>query len=470
MCVYAINDPITTAAQLSSIYNIVALKFEGIFQYGALFIFFFLIILALSKIGSKTIRVANISEYSFISWSSMLFASGMGATILYWSPIEWSAYYNTPPFGLEIGSDEAIKVINTYTSFHWGFSGWAIYALPAVAFAIASTRNSSTPLTFGSILIKDTFPFSRILKSILDMFFIFGILAGAGVGLGLSFPLIAEIIASLLGISSSLVLEMIILLICLCIITTSAYLGITKGIKRLSNINIGLLGFLLLFVFIVGPTSYILSNSLEVLVTYTQKFIAMSTYVGNQFVQDWTVFYWAWWLALAPYLGVFFVNISNGKTIRQLILGTIFIGGFGSVLHFLILGNYSLHLFESNILDVPALYATEKPTRVIVDVISTLPLNYLMLFIYGAISVIFLCTTYDSCAYILSKTAMRRSDMQPSKILRIVFSILLVIQPAILMFLGGVNTVKWMLVITAIPLLFINVLLIIYIFKNVQKI
>ena len=92
MCVYAINDPITTAAQLSSIYNIVALKFEGIFQYGALFIFFFLIILALSKIGSKTIRVANISEYSFISWSSMLFASGMGATILYWSPIEWSAY------------------------------------------------------------------------------------------------------------------------------------------------------------------------------------------------------------------------------------------------------------------------------------------------------------------------------------------------------------------------------------------
>jgi BCCT family betaine/carnitine transporter len=127
-------------------------------------------------------------------------------------------------------------------------------------------------------------------------------------------------------------------------------------------------------------------------------------------------------------------------------------------------------LFESGSLDIPALYASEKPTRVIVDVISTLPLSYLMLFIYGAISVIFLCTTYDSCAYILSKTAMRRSDMQPSKILRIVFSVLLVIQPAILMFLGGVNTVKWMLVITAIPLLFINILLIIYIFKNVQKI
>jgi BCCT family betaine/carnitine transporter len=154
MCVYAINDPVTTATQLSNIYKLVALRFEGIFQYGALFIFFFLIILALTKVGNKKIKVANISEYSFISWSSMLFASGMGATILYWSPIEWAAYYNTPPFGLEVGSTEAIKVINTYTSFHWGFSGWAIYALPAVAFAIASTRNPSTPLTFGSILVR----------------------------------------------------------------------------------------------------------------------------------------------------------------------------------------------------------------------------------------------------------------------------------------------------------------------------
>ena len=97
-------------------------------------------------------------------------------------------------------------------------------------------------------------------------------------------------------------------------------------------------------------------------------------------------------------------------------------------------------------------------------------MNYLILFLYGLISIIFLCTTYDSCAFILSRTAMSRSDISPSKILRIIFSILLVIQPAILMYLGGVNTVKWMLVITAIPLIFINILLIGYIIKNVQKI
>ena len=140
------------------------------------------------------------------------------------------------------------------------------------------------------------------------------------------------------------------------------------------------------------------------------------------------------------------------------------------VIHFLILGNYSLHLFENDILNLPDLYASEKPTKVIVDVILTLPMNYLMLFLYGLISIIFLCTTYDSCAFILSRTAMSRSDISPSKILRIIFSILLVIQPAILMYLGGVNTVKWMLVITAIPLIFINILLIGYIIKNVQKI
>jgi len=470
MCVYAINDPATTASQLSSIYSIVALKFEAVFQYGALVILLFLLFLAFSKAGSRKVSIIGSPNYSFFSWSSMLFASGMGATILYWSPIEWSAYYNNPPFDLEVGSAEAVRTINAYTSFHWGFSGWAIYALPAVAFAISITKNPSSSLTFGSLLISDNFPLGYFFKTILDIFFIFGILAGAGVGLGLSFPLIAEIVATFVGISSSLVLELIILLACLFIITTSAYLGITRGIKRLSNINIGLLGLLLIFVLIAGPTTFILFNSLDVLFVYGTKFIQMSTYVGDKFVQDWTVFYWAWWLALAPYLGVFFVNISNGRTIKELILGTILIGGFGSVIHFLILGNYSLHLFENNILNVPDLYTSQKPTKVIVDVILTLPMSYIVLFLYGLISIIFLCTTYDSCAYILSRTAMNRSDIAPSKILRIIFSVLLVIQPAILMYLGGVNTVKWMLVISAIPLIFINVLLIGYIIKNVQKI
>ncbi len=470
MCVYAISDPVGTAEQLSYTYTLVALKFESVFQYGALIILVFLLLLAFSKHGHKKVNLIGSPKYSFFSWSSMLFASGMGATILYWSPIEWSAYYSSPPFNLEVGSKEAIRTINAYTSFHWGFSGWAIYALPAVAFAIAITRNPSSSLTFGSLLVSKNTPMNFLLTTLLDIFFIFGILAGAGVGLGLSFPLIAEIVATFLGISSSFALELIILLICLVVITSSAYLGITKGIKRLSNINIGLLGLLLIFILVAGPTSFILINSLDVLYVYAVKFIQMSTYVGDKFVQDWTVFYWAWWLALAPYLGVFFVNISNGRSIKELILGTIFIGGFGSVIHFLILGNYSLHLFETNILNLPELYSSQKPTKVIVDVILTLPMSYLILFLYGLISIIFLCTTYDSCAYILSRTAMKRSDISPSKILRVVFSVLLVIQPAILMYLGGVNTVKWMLVISAIPLIFINILLIGYIVKNVQKI
>ena len=132
MCVYAISDPATTASQLSNIYSIVALKFETVFQYGALVILLFLLLLAFSKAGSKKVSIASSPKYSFFSWSSMLFASGMGATILYWSPIEWSAYYNDPPFNLEVGSIEAVRTINAYTSFHWGFSGWAIYALSLI--------------------------------------------------------------------------------------------------------------------------------------------------------------------------------------------------------------------------------------------------------------------------------------------------------------------------------------------------
>ena len=259
---------------------------------------------------------------------------------------------------------------------------------------------------------------------------------------------------------------------CLSIFATSAYLGIQKGIRRLSNLNIILVIAFLVFVLILGPTQYILSNSLESYAFLIKKYPEFSFSTGTTISKDWSVFYWAWWMALAPMVGAFIVNISNGKNLRQIILGTILIGSLGCIFSMSILSNLSIYLFEMELLNSPYLLSNGSMTReeLVVDTIGTLNFGNILLIGFGIICIIFLCTTYDSSSYVLASASMKKSDVESSGNLRLIFAFLLVIQPSLLMFIGGVDSFKWIMVIFSVPLLFINLLLMISIIKNVRTI
>ena len=199
----------------------------------------------------------------------------------------------------------------------------------------------------------------------------------------------------------------------------------------------------------------------------------MSLTTGTNISIDWTVFYWAWWYALAPMAGTYFINISNNKTsLREIILGTIFIGSFGCIFSMLILSNLSISLFENNTLDSPSIIANNLPVQR-----ATCCRDYLTSAIWrnnvGFICInhsYILCTTYDSTAYVLASASMKSSDITSSKSLRVLFSLLLVVQPTLLMFLNGVDSFKWIMVIFSIPLLFINILLMYLALRNVYSI
>jgi BCCT family betaine/carnitine transporter len=177
-------------------------------------------------------------------------------------------------------------------------------------------------------------------------------------------------------------------------------------------------------------------------------------------------------MALAPMVGAFIVNISNGKSLRAIILGVIFIGSIGCIVSMSILSNLSIYLFESSILNSPALLAENILTReqIIIQTLSTLNYSNYLLIGFGVICIIFLCTTYDSTSYILASASMRSSNIESSGNLRLIFAILLVVQPALLMFIGGVDSFKWIMVIFSVPLLFIYLLMMISIIKNVYTI
>jgi BCCT family betaine/carnitine transporter len=177
-------------------------------------------------------------------------------------------------------------------------------------------------------------------------------------------------------------------------------------------------------------------------------------------------------MALAPMVGAFIVNISNGKSLRTIILGVILIGSAGCIISMSVLSNLSIYLFESALLNSPSLLAENVLTReqVIIQTLSTLSYSNYLLIGFGVICVIFLCTTYDSTSYILASASMKSSNIESSGNLRLIFAILLVIQPTLLMFMGGVDSFKWIMVIFSVPLLFIYLLLIISIIKNVYTI
>ena len=222
---YSFIDPSSASKQLSGAYSFLALKFEKTFQYGALALIIFLITFAVSNKGATKIKMHGREEYSLLSWGVMVFTAGMGASILYWSPIEWAYYFNDPPFNLDNNLDQKSLFSRTYSNFHWGLTGWAIYTIPALAFAVSLNKNPEASLTFSGIFCADPKNiFERFAGSLLDFIFIISIISGAAIAIGVSFTLIALLISNVFDVQSSSFTELMILL--LCFVIASVTLGL----------------------------------------------------------------------------------------------------------------------------------------------------------------------------------------------------------------------------------------------------
>ena len=466
---YVLIDVDKSTETLGYLYSAASIKLENIYELGAFGVIVFLFMLCIFPIGSKKILLNERPVFGNLSWGAMMFVAGMGASILWAAPVEWASTINSNPFGLDISSEGIIEYSQAYPLFHWGFVGWALYALPGVAFTVAVLKNPQVQLSFGGILVTGNSISSRVIRNIFDIVFILAILAGAGVGMGVSFPVIAEMTSYLIGINNSFLFQVIILFICLGIFGTSVYKGLEGGIKRLSNINVVLVLVMLMVILLIGPTQFIIDNSIESTGFMIKKYIQMSFFSESSFAQSWTVFYWAWWMALAPFVGTFILQISNGKTIRQMILGTVFIGSFATFIHFYVLGGLTLNLYERGIMDIPEMVKTVPSGRIALESLLTLPYGYILIILYAFIATIFLCTTYDSCSYVLASTAMRHASKRPSKSLRLIFAFLLIIQPILIMSLEGIDSIKYILVLSSVPLIAIYILMIFYISRNVFK-
>ncbi|WP_026702577.1 BCCT family transporter [Salibacterium aidingense] len=414
-------------------------------------------------------------EFSRFSWGGMLFCASMGTSIMFWSIVEPLYYYTGPPFGIEGESAEAAEWAVAYGLFHWGISAWALYALPAVviAYSFFVRKDPSLKISAACRGILGKYADGWHGK-VIDILVIWSMIGGLSTSLGLGVPMVANVSAELLGIEPTLPLSIVIIVIWTIIFSSSAYLGLYKGIRKLSDWNIYIALVLAVFVLITGPTLFILTYFTDSLGLMLNNFMRMSLYTDpineGGFPQAWTVFYWAWFAATAPFIGLFVARISKGRTIREMVTNILLWGSLGSFLYFAVFGGYAIDFELSNSGALTSVLAESEP-QVIVEVLKSLPLSTVVMIFFTVLGFVFLATSLDSATYIIAGIAT--TDLQkgeePARWQRLLWGVVLSALAISLTIVGGLNVVQTSSVLVSVPVLIMYILLAVSLIKWLRE-
>lgn len=389
--------------------------------FGVTSFLFFLIWIAMSRYGHVRLGGDDETpEHSTASWFGMLFAAGIGTILMFWGVAEPISHFATPPRGsVEPGSTEAASEAMAFTLYHFGLHTWTIFALPALAFAYFIYKRKMPPRVSSIFapLLGDRV-FGPIGKTI-DVVALVGTVFGVATSVGLGTLQINAGLNELFGIAISPVVQVLVITIVTGVACVSVALGLEKGIKRLSNLNIALAVGLLLFILVTGPTLFLLKGTVESLGVYlttlpelalwNNVFPASDDLAGWQ--NTWTVFYWAWTITWSPFVGIFIARISRGRTIRQFVFGVLGLPVAFSVLWFGIFGMAAFHieLFGSGGLAEAVVEDGDIPGALFAF-LSNYPLATFVSGVAILVVVVFFTTSVDSAAMVVDMMASGKDD------------------------------------------------------------
>ena len=261
-------------------------------------------------------------EYSNTSWAAMMFTASMGASLIAWGFAEPIFYLDTPPLNIEKGSHLAVEWAHMYPLYHWSLVPWAMYCLPGVPIAYMLFVRKRSIMRISATCEASLPKQSDALSSMIDIFVVLGVVGGVATSLGFGVPLVASLLVELLGVPDNLLTQLYVILLWTMIFGTSVYYGLKKGIKILADVNLILMVFVMVFILVVGPTVYILSITTNSIGLMMDNIFRMSFWTDpvnkGGFPEAWTIFYWAWWLAYAPMMGLFFctyIQRSHDQTV-----------------------------------------------------------------------------------------------------------------------------------------------------------
>lgn len=466
--------PTLFATIAGNIFNFTTRSF-GWFYLLAVFLFVvFLIFLAFSKYGKIRLgKDQDRPQYPFFTWIGMLFSAGFGVGLVFWGVAEPMSHFITPPYAdtTEL-TVEGARLAMAYSFFHWGVSQWSVFAIVGLIIAYFQFRRNADGLISTSLspLIKDR-PYKQPLNQTIDILAVIATVMGVATSLGLGVLQINGGLNSVFGLPNTALVQVLIIVVLTVLFLTSTTTGLDRGIKWLSNINLGTALVLMVFVFFAGPTIFILETFTLGLGDYLQNFIRYSLrlqpYQQGTWVRDWTIFYWAWAIAWSPFVGAFVARVSRGRTIREFIVGVLIVPPLIALLWIAVFGGTALHLdlFEGTSI---AQAVDADVTSALFVTFAELPFSFILSILSILLILTFLITSADSATYIISSMTTNGS-LNPPLSVRIVWGILLGGIAAVLLIASGLEGLQTASLISALPFTVILILMVYTLFSLLRK-
>ena len=409
-------------------------------------------------------------EFSRASWFAMLFSAGMGIGLVFWGAAEPLSHFVDPPLA-EPSTDAAYKEAMRYTFFHWGIHAWGIYAIVALVLAYFNFRKGEPGLisaTLKPVLGKKAM--DGILGTIVDVLAVVATVVGVATTLGFGATQINGGLSFLFGIPSNFTVQLIIVAIVTVLFIISAATGLGKGIQILSNANMYLAVALLILMFIVGPTILILNMFTDSLGGYIQNIVQMSFRIAplndehRSWINDWTIFYWAWWISWAPFVGIFIARVSRGRTIREFVIGVLLLPTVVSFIWFTVFGTSAIEVQKAIPTDISSL-ATEE---VLFAIFNELPWSTILSIVAIALVSTFFITSADSATFVLGMQTTNGSLTPPTAV-KLTWGVAQSLIALVLLFSGGLQALQNALIIAAFPFSFIIILMMISLYRSLAK-
>ncbi|CAM5795635.1 MULTISPECIES: glycine betaine uptake BCCT transporter [Brevibacillus] len=437
--------------------------------------FFFLvfcIFLAFSKYGQ--IRLGDDDdepEYSAVTWFSMLFSAGMGIGLVFWGVAEPVSHYFSPPVGVEAETSEAARTAMRYAFFHWGLHPWGIYAVIALSLAYFQYRKGAKGLISSTFypLLGDRV--NGPIGKLIDILAVIATAFGVATSLGLGTLQINGGLSHLFQIPSNITVQITIIAVITVLYLWSATSGLDRGIKILSNTNLVLALALLLLTLIFGPTAFLFDNFTNTLGSYLQNLVSMSMrlmpFTESNWIANWTLFYWAWWIAWAPFVGTFIARVSKGRTIKEFIIGVLLVPTVLSFIWFSVFGGTALHLEIYEHAPIGDAVKQDVSSALFIT-LEQLPMGMILSVVATLLIIIFFITSADSATFVLGMLSSG-GKLDPPNPVKITWGILQSSTAVVLLLSGGLEGLQTASIVAALPFAVILTLMCFSLLRALQE-
>lgn len=451
----------------------VSRNFGWLYVLFVAFLCFFLLWLSLSKWGKIKLGQDNDKpEYSNFSWYAMLFCGGTGIGLVFWSIAEPLSHFTSPPSGIEAGTTEAANFSIRTCFLHWGITQWVCFAIVGLGLAYFQYRKKKNGQISNLLepIIGEKMANGFVGKMI-DMFAVMVSVAGVATSLGLGVSQICGGMNYLWGIPNTRITWFVLIFVITCIFLASSISGLKKGIKFLSNINTWL-AFTLLFIgFIVGPTTTILNTFTNGIGQHIQNFIGdvfmLNPYGDDAWFMNWRVFYYAWFIAWTPFVGMFIARISKGRTIREFIFGVVIIPTVFTIIWLSVFGSIALNsVGEWSLTDLANLVSS--PETAVFIIFQQYPLSKVMSVLVIMLLGIFFVTSADSATFSLSVMTSEGAE-NPPHYKKVIWAIIESAMAFILLSVGSLKPLQTISIAASLPFLFIMIAMCPALVKELRK-